>query len=258
MRRVEVVRARAAEPADAIFLNDPRRFADNLAIRGLPCSSTFSTSRENIRRSPASSGAAILTLTLTRGAGASIFAVVDAAIVLTPPPFTNPDNLPGRTMGPQARTIWDSLEFRTPAILRATESLSEAELRWQPPNAGNSIAWLLWHIPEVEDNWVRDKLLNLPKRYPFGVSVKAHSHGEWPSKNALLSYFREVRALTKDRLEQTREEEFDRMIADEHFGSITVRQAWGGVLTSCAWHGGQIIFIVNRLLAKAGASVTSS
>ena len=52
--------------------------------------------------------------------------------------------------------------------------------------------------------------------------------------------------------------EFDRMTADEHFGSITVRQAWGGVLTSCAWHGGQIIFIVNRLLAKAGASVTSS
>ncbi len=195
----------------------------------------------NIRRSPASAGAAILTLTLTLGAGASIFAVVDAILL-------------GRTMGPQARTIWDSLEFRTPAILRATESLSEAELRWQPPNAGNSIAWLLWHIPEVEDNWVRDKLLNLPKRYPFGVSVKAHSHGEWPSKNALLSYFREVRALTKDRLEQTREEEFDRMIADEHFGSITVRQAWGGVLTSCAWHGGQIIFIVNRLLAKAGAT----
>src|SRR5207249_11364354 len=156
-----------------------------------------------------------------------------------------------RTMGPQARTIWDSLEFRTPAILQATEGLTETELCWQPPNGGNSIGWLLWHIPEVEDNWIRDTLLNLPKRYPFGTSVKERSGSEWPSKNALLAYLREVRASSKDRLEQTREEEVDRMITDVHFGSITVRQVWGGVVTSCAWHGGQIIFIANRLLAKA-------
>jgi putative ABC transport system permease protein len=46
----------------------------------------------NLRRSPASAVAAILTLSLTLGAGASIFAVVDA-FLLTPPPFTNPDAL---------------------------------------------------------------------------------------------------------------------------------------------------------------------
>jgi putative ABC transport system permease protein len=46
----------------------------------------------NLRRSPASVIAAILTLTLTLGAGASIFAVVDA-VLLTPPPFANPDAL---------------------------------------------------------------------------------------------------------------------------------------------------------------------
>jgi hypothetical protein len=46
----------------------------------------------NLRRSPASAVAAILTLSLTLGAGASIFAVVDA-VLLTPPPFTNPDAL---------------------------------------------------------------------------------------------------------------------------------------------------------------------
>jgi putative ABC transport system permease protein len=45
-----------------------------------------------IRRSPASAAAAILTLALTLGAGASIFAVVDA-VLLTPPPFANPHAL---------------------------------------------------------------------------------------------------------------------------------------------------------------------
>ena len=46
----------------------------------------------NLRRSPASAVAAILTLSLTLGAGASIFSVVDA-VLLTPPPFTDPDAL---------------------------------------------------------------------------------------------------------------------------------------------------------------------
>jgi putative ABC transport system permease protein len=46
----------------------------------------------NLRRSPASATAAVLTLTLTLGAGVSIFAVVDA-VLLTPPPFSDPDAL---------------------------------------------------------------------------------------------------------------------------------------------------------------------
>ena len=46
----------------------------------------------NLRRSPASAVAAVLTLSLTLGAGASIFAVVDA-VLLTPPPFANPNAL---------------------------------------------------------------------------------------------------------------------------------------------------------------------
>src|SRR5690348_2067017 len=46
----------------------------------------------SLRRSPASACAAILTLTLALGAAASIFAVVHT-VVLTPPPFANPDSL---------------------------------------------------------------------------------------------------------------------------------------------------------------------
>jgi len=46
----------------------------------------------NLRRSPASAAAAIVTLSLTIGAGASIFALVDA-VLLTPPPFADPGAL---------------------------------------------------------------------------------------------------------------------------------------------------------------------
>ena len=46
----------------------------------------------SLRRSPASAAAAVLTLSLTLGAVASIFAVVDA-VLLTPPSFADPDAL---------------------------------------------------------------------------------------------------------------------------------------------------------------------
>jgi putative ABC transport system permease protein len=46
----------------------------------------------HLRRSPASAAAAILTLSLALGAAASIFAVVHA-VLLTPPPFLDPDTL---------------------------------------------------------------------------------------------------------------------------------------------------------------------
>lgn len=45
-----------------------------------------------LRRSPASAAAAILTLAVTIGVGASIFAVVDS-VLLTKPPFIDPDSL---------------------------------------------------------------------------------------------------------------------------------------------------------------------
>jgi putative ABC transport system permease protein len=46
----------------------------------------------SLRRSPASAAAAVTTLALTFGAGAAIFAVVDA-VLLTPPPIVDPDRV---------------------------------------------------------------------------------------------------------------------------------------------------------------------
>ena len=134
-------------------------------------------------------------------------------------------------------------------MLNVIAPLSEDDLRALPPNAVNSIAWMLWHIAEVEDNWVRDRPYSLPKRYPFGTSVKTAPLDRYPAKSALVSYFQEIRAFTKQRLEQTTEQDFDRTVQDDHYGRLTVRQVWAGVATSCAWHGGQIAY-VNRLLHR--------
>jgi hypothetical protein len=135
-------------------------------------------------------------------------------------------------------------------MLNIVERLTDEQVRWQPPNGANPIAWMLWHIPEVEDNWVRDSLYGQPRRYPFGASVKSTRLEQCPTKAELLVYFHEVRTLTHERLEQTSEGDFDRVVQDEQYGRLTVRQVWAGVLTSAAWHGGQIVYL-HRLLPRS-------
>jgi hypothetical protein len=77
----------------------------------------------------------------------------------------------------EAQVVWASLEFRKPVMLQIVEALAAEQLHWVPPHGRNSIAWLLWHIAEVEDNWIRDLWLGEPRRYPFGRSVRDASRG---------------------------------------------------------------------------------
>lgn len=150
-------------------------------------------------------------------------------------------------MTPQGQFAWDALEFRAPTMLRIAETLPQRAWDWWPPNESNSVSWLVWHIAEVEDNWIRDKLLALPKRFPFGASVRETARENYPGKAELLAYFREVRVSSRERLQAMTSEHFDDLVSDEHFGNITVRQLWCGVATSCAWHAGQIA-LTNRLI----------
>ena len=137
-------------------------------------------------------------------------------------------------MTPQARAIWSALEFRKPMLLRNVEPLSEPQMRWSPGPDRNSIAWQLWHIAEVEDNWVRALVTNEPLRFPFGVGVRDAHDEHYPAKQQLLDYFHEVRSLTKMRLEAARESDFDRTVEDVDFGRLTVLDVWSGVVTSLA------------------------
>lgn len=148
-------------------------------------------------------------------------------------------------MTPEAKQVWAGLEFRRPAMLRLIEPLSAEQMNWKPASDRNSVAWQVWHIAEVEDNWYRDKMLGEAKRYPLGGSVRDAT--EFPDKATLLTYFDEVRALTRARLAALRPEQFEMPLADEHFGQLTVRDLWAGLVTSAAWHAGQIALTVGLM-----------
>jgi uncharacterized damage-inducible protein DinB len=152
----------------------------------------------------------------------------------------------------EARVVWAGLEFRKPAMLRIVDKLAEEQMHWVPPNGCNSIAWQVWHIAEVEDNWVRDILRGEPKHYPFGSSVRTAIREQYPPQAELLAYFHEVREISRKRLEATTEADFDKMIHDAHYGLLSGRDVWGGVVTSFAWHAGQIA-LTNRLMSDVSA-----
>jgi hypothetical protein len=143
-------------------------------------------------------------------------------------------------MVPQAQAIWSALEFRKPMLLRNVEPLSEAQMRWLPGPERKPIAWQLWHIAEVEDNWVRTMVTDEPLCFPFGIQVREAGDADYPSKTDLLDYLSDVRAATRERLEAADAAGFERRVTDPDFGTITVLDVWSGVVTSFAWHAGQI------------------
>jgi len=113
-------------------------------------------------------------------------------------------------MTPEARAVWASFEFRVPMLLRNVEPLTESQIRWRPGPGRNSIRWQLWHIAEVEDNWVRTCLLRDEPHYPFVTSLAdADLEHDSPRKSDLLEYLQQVRTLTKKRLEALSAEDFE-------------------------------------------------
>ena len=150
-------------------------------------------------------------------------------------------------MTPYAQAIWSGLEFRKSMMLRNVEPLDDQQMRWLPGPERKPIAWQLWHIAEVEDNWVRSIVTDEPLRFPFDVQVRAAGEDDYPMKRQLLDYFHEVREISKRRLASAGESEFARQVEDPDFGTCTVLDIWSGVVTSFAWHSGQIALTAKLL-----------
>ncbi len=94
---------------------------------------------------------------------------------------------------------------------------------------------------------MRSIVTDEPLRFPFDVQVRAAGEDAYPTKQQLLDYFREVREISKGRLAAAGESEFARQVEDPDFGMCTVLDIWAGVVTSFAWHSGQIALTAQLL-----------
>ena len=86
-----------------------------------------------------------------------------------------------------------------------------------------------------------------PLRLPFGIQMRQARPEQYPEKDRLLTYLREVRQLTRARLEEVAPDDLSRSVIDKDFGVCTVRDIWAGIVTSFAWHAGQIAMTAKML-----------
>lgn len=157
-------------------------------------------------------------------------------------------------MTPEGRSVFSALEFRKPMMLRNIGPLSELQMDWIPAEGRKSVRWQLWHIAEVEDNWVRLCLLDEPARFPLGKALSDATAADRPSMERLIAYLDEVRELSRSRLEAMVDTDFDRAVFDPDFGEMSARDLWAGVVTSFAWHAGQIA-LTAKLMPDSPVSV---
>jgi len=149
----------------------------------------------------------------------------------------------------ESKAVWSGLEFRKPMMLRNVEPLSEEQMLWVPGDGRKCVAWQLWHIAEVEEVWISNLITRDPPRFPFGhrLAEVEHDLTIYPKRDELLAYFHEVRSITKKRLENAKAEDFEREITDADFGTRPARDIWQGVVTSFAWHAGQLAMTAKML-----------
>ena len=111
----------------------------------------------SLRRSPASAVAAVVTLSLTLGAGASILAVVDA-VLLTPPPFNDPDALfrlgevlPGDDASASRSVRYDTVEAWRERVgtLARIEAADGTHLTLTEPGPADSV-----HVTDVTPGYL--------------------------------------------------------------------------------------------------------
>jgi len=159
-------------------------------------------------------------------------------------------------MIPEAKAVWSGLEIRKLMMLRNVESLSDEQMSWVPGEGRKCIAWQLWHIAEVEEVWISEVVLGEAPRFPFGVRLAdvEHDLAKYPKKDALIAYFHEVRAITQHRLERATQEDFEHEVTDADFGTRPARDIWQGVVTSFAWHAGQLAMTA-KLMPDSPVSV---
>ena len=128
----------------------------------------------------------------------------------------------------------------------ALNGLSEAEAHWRPDEAGNHIAFIVWHYTRTVDNIVRFVLQRQPTVWMagkwderFGLDSKAQGTGMRPEDAAALrvsdissfcTYMSEVWSETRAYLENMTEADLERKTTIRPHGEVTLEHIFGTVL----------------------------
>ena len=164
--------------------------------------------------------------------------------------------------------IRSGLEEYLQGLRKAVESLTPAELRWQPTLHTNHIAWQVWHMARVEDRWISKHLKETPEVWVsegwadrFGMEPESHGFGQGMeevrampdiSLTDLMAYFEAVRVVTLKWLEQATDADLSKEYHHPRKGTINGAWIVGHILVEESQHTGQVA-IIRGMMRGPGA-----
>jgi len=143
-------------------------------------------------------------------------------------------------------------------IERALEGLTQEDIAWQPTSECNSIAFIMWHLAQVEDFYINRVIQRKPRIYDeggwpeklgtppdesgYGYTVEQLNTWTAPKPELLRAYASAVHENTMSYLEQLTPERMLELARPERppdtIGSVLSR-----IATEIALHAGQIDYI---------------
>jgi uncharacterized damage-inducible protein DinB len=165
-----------------------------------------------------------------------------------------------------ADVLVDAFERVRDAVNPAVNGLSPDELAFRPDSESNSIAWLVWHLTRIQDDYVAGldgseqvwTARGWVERFALPLDVGDTGYGHDPDmvakvtadSHSLLGYYEDVHEKTLEFVRSLSEADFARVV-DQSWGQpLTVGSRLVSVIVDDLQHVGQAAYvrgIVQRL-----------
>ncbi len=139
--------------------------------------------------------------------------------------------------------LWEESRTRFTNLL---ETVSEKDLPKKLSPSPNSTGFLIRHIGEVELLFAKNVFhLNDPALIVHAKTViQKKDTGEWTDLASLKSYVSTSREVLMKAIEHVKEDEWTSLVTTTEFGTKTLAEAMGRIVSHTAYHSGQIGMIL--------------
>lgn len=137
--------------------------------------------------------------------------------------------------------LWVEARTRFSAQLK---QLTENDLKKKLQGAPNSVGFLIRHIGEVELLFAKNVFGDPNVKVTAKTVIAKTDTGEWTDLDDLKSYVADSFERLKRIVEQQSDADWESTISTKEFGSKTLAEAFGRIVSHTAYHAGQMAIIV--------------
>ncbi|MEO9476485.1 MAG: DinB family protein [Cyclobacteriaceae bacterium] len=136
--------------------------------------------------------------------------------------------------------LW--VEART-RFTNQLENLSESDLQKNLGSSPNSVGFLIRHMGDVELLFAKNVFGDSSIKVSAKTVIDKRDTGEWIDLEALKIYVAQSFEKLKSIVEKQSDDDWERTVTTREFGSKTLAEAFGRIVSHTAYHAGQLAII---------------